>query len=245
MSTSTRSAFRRIALHAPLAIVLGALAACGEDSTSMASPPPAALAMAAPAPAPTPSGTPTTTAYNVSACLNQAIPGTGLTVAQAVVPDTLKLDLSKPSGFPNGRTLTDPVIDVTLAVIFLDLSKNAPDTLAKLPLNPPANDRAFRATFPYLAPPQGSPTLADATGTAFSFRNDPLTAYDRVDRMGMPAVATALVGSDKKALYNDASPQQDATGKFVPEFVHQLEGLTDALADDLIGAGLSPCATPK
>lgn len=245
MNTSTRKALCRIALHAPLVFALGTLAACDDNNDPAPAPTPTVTPTPSPTPTPTPTPTSTSAGFDVSACLNQTIPGTGLTVAQAVVPDTLKLDLSKPSGFPNGRKLSDPVIDVTLAVIFLDLSKNAPDTLAKLPLNPSGNDRPFRQTFPYLAPAQGTPPLADSTGTSFSFRNDPLTAYSRVDRMGMPAVATALIGSDKKNLYNDASPQQDATGKFVPEIVKNLTGLTNALADDLVAAGLSPCATPK
>ena len=173
------------------------------------------------------------------------IPGTGVTVAQAVVPDTLTLDLSATSGFPNGRKLADPVIDVTLAVIFLDLSVNGPGTLAGLPLNPPANDVSFRDTFPYLAAPQGSPPIADNSGTMFTFRSEPGSSYVRVDRMGMPAVSTALIPSDRKNAYNDASPAQDANGDFVPDLADTLTGLTNALADDLIDAGLTPCATPE
>ncbi|OBX19508.1 hypothetical protein A9995_07085 [Erythrobacter sp. QSSC1-22B] len=63
--------------------------------------------------------------------------------------------------------------------------------------------------------------------------------------MGMPAVATALIGSDQKIPYNDANPADDAAGTFVPELVEQLTGLTNALADDLVGAGLTPCAKPS
>ena len=40
-----------------------------------------------------------------------------------VVPDTLKIDLTAAAGFPNGRKLEDPVIDVTLAVVLLDLTQ--------------------------------------------------------------------------------------------------------------------------
>jgi hypothetical protein len=79
-------------------------------------------------------------------------------VAQAapfVVPDTLKIDLEAPAGFPNGRGLADPVIDVTLALVLLDLTDpdQNPATLANLPLNPAANDLEFLADFPYLAEP--------------------------------------------------------------------------------------------
>jgi hypothetical protein len=75
--------------------------------------------------------------------------------APLVVPDTLKLDLGSPAGFPNGRLPADPVIDVTLAVLLLDLSAEGQTatTLAGLPLNPPANDVDFGTDFPYFAPP--------------------------------------------------------------------------------------------
>ncbi|MCB9565812.1 MAG: DUF4331 family protein [Myxococcales bacterium] len=96
--------------------------------------------------------------------LDDDLAGLGLTpcvadvtcVAQAgplVIPDTLKLDLSQDSGFPNGRKLADPVMDVTLAVVLLDLQVHAADLFASIPLNPPANDKAFLADFPYLAEP--------------------------------------------------------------------------------------------
>jgi hypothetical protein len=81
---------------------------------------------------------------------------TGTSLAQAgplIVPDTLKIDTGAASGFPNGRKLPDPVVDVTLAVVLLDLGVGGQSatTLAGLPLNPPANDKAFSSSFPYLA----------------------------------------------------------------------------------------------
>jgi hypothetical protein len=65
-------------------------------------------------------------------------------LASVAVPDTLKLDLTVPDGFPNGRTLDDDVIDILLGLI--------------LPGGPTsdgvdANDRAFLSSFPFLAPP--------------------------------------------------------------------------------------------
>ena len=39
-------------------------------------------------------------------------------LASIVFPDTLKLDLSKPDGFPNGRRLQDDVIDTELQLVF-------------------------------------------------------------------------------------------------------------------------------
>ena len=227
----------RLAGAAILVLATVSLAACDDDDQNGTPP-----IGSTPTPSPTPTPTPTPVSYDVSSCLNQQIPGTPFTVAQAVVPDTLTIDLTAPSGFPNGRRLPDPVIDVTLAVIFLDLTQNAPDTLAKLPLNPPANDVAFRSAFPYLATPQGSPPLAATSGTTFNFRTDALSGYTRVDRMGMPAVSTALIPTDRKVPYNDASPVDDANGNFVPDLTSELTKLTNALADDLVAAGLTPCA---
>ncbi|MEM9068220.1 MAG: DUF4331 family protein [Myxococcota bacterium] len=84
-------------------------------------------------------------------CATQEV-AAGVPVVDLVIPDTLSLNTEAPSGFPNGRRLADPVGDVTLAVILLDLETHAPDTLASLPLNPSANDRGF-GEFPYLAEP--------------------------------------------------------------------------------------------
>jgi len=86
----------------------------------------------------------------------------GVPVVALIVPDTLRVDPSMPTGFPNGRDLDDPVIDVTLAVILLDLSSTdgcgggacTPATLATLPLNPGANAAGeILTTFPYFGEP--------------------------------------------------------------------------------------------
>lgn len=104
---------------------------------------------------------------NVSAlhtALNDDLDALGLTpclaavcvlgqAASLVVPDTLKIDLTADAGFPNGRRLQDPVIDVTLAVVLLDLNVHGVTLFADLPLNPPANDVPFLAEFPFLADP--------------------------------------------------------------------------------------------
>ncbi len=235
---------RRVGHAASMAVIAAlGLSACSGQGDAGA-PPPVSVTPT-PAPAPTPTPTPTPTGFDVTACLNKAIPGTGFTVAKAVVPDTLTLNLSAASGFPNGRRLADPVIDVTLAVIFLDLTRHSPALLAGVPVNPPANDRPFRTAFPYLAMPQGTPPLASPGGSTFNFRTDGASSYVRVDRMGMPAVATALIGTATKTAYNAANPVDDANGNFVPEITTQLTGLTNALADDLVGLGLTPCARPR
>ncbi|MBX2839235.1 MAG: DUF4331 domain-containing protein [Gammaproteobacteria bacterium] len=85
--------------------------------------------------------------------------GSGSCVAFAaplIIPDTVKLDTNSAAGFPNGRLLADPVIDITLAVALLELTGTpAPHTPADLVgvLNPPSNDKEFSAEFPYLAAP--------------------------------------------------------------------------------------------
>ncbi len=169
----------------------------------------------------------------------------GRTLANLVVPDTVTIDLASASGFPNGRRLADPVVDLTLAAIFLDLTRHPVTTLADIPLNPAANDQPFRLVFPYLAPPQGNPPLSPIGGRVFNFRTDPATAYVRVDRMGMPAVATALISSSHKTEYNDGSPPDDAALHYLSEINATLTGLTNALSDDFAARGLSLCATPN
>ena len=152
-----------------------ALAACGGGGGSSTPTPTAPTVLA--------------TRFDVQPCLDQ-VAAPGMTVANLVVPDTLKLDLSKPSGFPNGRRLSDPAIDITFAFLFVDLTKASPNALANLPLNPAGNDKPFRPDFPYLAPPQGNPPGLTPGGVNFVFRNSPVASYVQVDRMGMPAVAT-------------------------------------------------------
>ena len=200
-----------------------------------------------PTPTPAPTATATATAYNVENCFTQTIPGSGgQTLRSLIVPDVLLLDLSRPSGYPNGRDLDDPVADILLSFLFLDftVTGQSPLTFANLPLNPPANDRPFSDTFPFLAPPQGTPPLAATTGTSFDFRTDPDSAYVSVDRMGGPAVPIALIGGPLRNPYNDASPSVDVTGQFVAEETVQLTNLMNALGDDLENIGLRLCARP-
>ena len=95
--------------------------------------------------------------------LDDDLAGAGLTpasnatsLAQAgpvIVPDTIKYNPAQPTAYPNGRALTDPVVDITVAAALLDLSVHGLSTLADLPLNPPENDVPFKSAFPYLADP--------------------------------------------------------------------------------------------
>ena len=65
-------------------------------------------------------------------------------LAAILLPDILTIDTSIPSGFLNGRTLSDDVIDAALGLV--SGGAITTDCVA-------ANDVAFGASFPYLASP--------------------------------------------------------------------------------------------
>ena len=69
-------------------------------------------------------------------------------LASVAVPDTLKFDPSLPSRFPNGRALSDDVVDTLLFFIF-----NQPSDASTASDGVSANDVPFLTTFPYVAPP--------------------------------------------------------------------------------------------
>jgi hypothetical protein len=97
----------------------------------------------------------------VPATLDQSVAQAG----PVIVPDTIKYDPSLPTAYPNGRALTDPVVDITLAAVLLDLNAHPVSLFADLPLNPPENDVPFLDELPYRrAPVPGASTraLADA-----------------------------------------------------------------------------------
>ena len=228
---------------AAAAIALSAgLMGCGNDDDVEL---PDAPDVGTPSPSPTPTPTPTTSGLDATQCLAQVVAADGTTVQDLVIPDVLTIDPTVAAGFPNGRRPADPVVDVILAVLFLDIDADgqSPLTFANLPLNPDMNDIGTPpSTFPFLLPPQGNPTIAPSTGTTFNFRTSGDSAYARVDRMGFPAISTALVPSDLKIPYNDASPVNDANGEFAGAIVGRLQTLTDALDDDLLGLGFNICA---
>jgi hypothetical protein len=60
-----------------------------------------------------------------------------------VPPDVMIYDTARPAAFPNGRALTDDVVDLV----------GDPRVLANDAPFPSANDEPFLSTFPYLAPP--------------------------------------------------------------------------------------------
>jgi len=71
----------------------------------------------------------------------------GAVLTPLVVPDTLLLDLDRPSGFPNGRALPDPVFDRMLAAILLDADAHPITTLSSIPPSPADNDVQFYDEF--------------------------------------------------------------------------------------------------
>ena len=67
-----------------------------------------------------------------------------------VIPDAITVDLSQPVQFPNGRKLTDDVIDAELG---LTLNRGNPLGGGPGVSDGVANDSEFLATFPYLGRP--------------------------------------------------------------------------------------------
>lgn len=67
-------------------------------------------------------------------------------LADALLPDIQPINTATPSGFLNGRRLSDDVITAELGLIF-----GSNDALNDDHVD--ANDKAFLATFPYLAAP--------------------------------------------------------------------------------------------
>ncbi len=233
-----RRSLRLTAGVASLSLAL-LLTACGGGDSKTSTPvtPPA---QSAPLVIPAPSGA----NFNVLPCLSQLV-APGKTVANLVVPDTVTIDLNAPSGFPNGRRLTDSVIDITLAALFLDLTREPVTRFVNLPLGPQANEVPFRPDFPYLAPANGNATLPPFAASGFNFRTDAPAAYTRVDRMGMPAVATVVIGPNEKLNYNDGDPINDDKLQYYPEINRTLKAFADALSDDFAAANLKMCATPN
>ena len=67
----------------------------------------------------------------------------------------------------------------------------------------------------------------------YLFADDDFDTYTRVDRIGMPAINTAVITS--KDAYNQADPVDDAAGDFVAEITTNVTALHTALDDDLAG----------
>lgn len=219
------------------------LSACGGGGTRPADP------VVTPAPTPTP----TTTTLDVLPCIQQAIPADlgrlppGFRVIDLIIPDTVTIFPDRTVGFPNGRLLSDPVVDITLAVVLLDLTapgQNA-GSFAALPLNPPQATKLPLSEFPFANTPNGSPALDPGTGTGFVFDSAPMSEYVQVDRMGMPAVATALILSARKTAYSDGNVQLDTANSYAFDLIEGLRVFAEPLQDDIAARGLKSCAVRR
>jgi hypothetical protein len=78
-------------------------------------------------------------------------------VASALIPDVVTIDFSKAVAFPNGRQLSDDVIDAALGVV---LNRGGAKGISD---GVNANDKAFSTSFPYLADPQQPAAAAPAS----------------------------------------------------------------------------------
>jgi hypothetical protein len=70
-------------------------------------------------------------------------------IAEFLLPDILTVDFSAATAFPNGRGLADDVIDAELPIVTGGFFDGGTPVLTG---DCVANDSAFRANFPYLAP---------------------------------------------------------------------------------------------
>ncbi len=94
-------------------------------------------------------------------------------VAGALIPDIVTIDFANAVAFPNGRQLTDDVIDAALGIV---LNRGGAAGIADAI---GANDKAFLGAFPYLAaphqpaqvgpPPTGSGLAFDEGGSGFAW----------------------------------------------------------------------------
>lgn len=193
-------------------------------------------------PATNTSGTQTTASLTVEPCFNQTL-FAGESVRQFLARDTIRYDDTQPAGFPNGRRLQDPVIDLTLGYLFTDLTKTPPDGVAKLAVNPPANDKPFLTEFPYVAAAWDQ-VVPEGTGSGFAFRDNAAADYVNVDAMGMPAVATVLISNNNQPGYNDNMPADymSGGGKYIPQMSQSLLGLATLLKDDFERLSFTTCA---
>lgn len=95
-------------------------------------------------------GAPTNDAHDFEPAILQTLAGFGTnaantqTLISVIIPDTLKLDLGKPDGFPNGRRLQDRVQDIILSIALNDPGFTD---------HTPGNDVPFLNHFPFLAHP--------------------------------------------------------------------------------------------
>lgn len=91
-----------------------------------------------------------------------------------------------------------------------------------------------------------------STSDEFNFDNSPASAYTQIDRHGAVEAGTVGIGGrfgfnapPIRSVYNQANPQVDATGRFVPDITASVTFFLGALGDDLRGLGLVPATVQK
>ena len=112
---------------------------------------------------------------------------TSAQVAGALIPDIVTIDFSKPVVFPNGRQLSDDVIDVALKLV---LNRNAGVTDA---IN--ANDKSFSGTYPYFADAFVAAPTAGALPQTGGQPGDSMTSSDSLLLIAMLAAGAMLIVS--------------------------------------------------
>ena len=167
--------------------------------------------------------------------------------SRLIIPDTVTIWPDRPIGFPNGRLLSDPVVDITLGVVLLDINRAGQNaaSFAALPLNPTSATKPPLPDFPFANTPNDNPVLDPGTGTGFVFDAAPMSSYVQVDRMGMPAVATALILSPRKDAYSDGNVQLDTANTYAFDLIEGLRRFTEPLQDDIAARGLTGCAVRR
>jgi hypothetical protein len=119
--------------------------------------------------------------------------GSDPALADALLPDILTFDTSKPWGFLNGRQLADDVIDAELQLITGNMA--ASDNVA--------NDSNFGTQFPYISAANTAPAptpIAATAPTAAAPANTPAAAATRPSGVTAPNTGTGGgTGSDSDA----------------------------------------------
>jgi hypothetical protein len=109
-------------------------------------------------------------------------------LADVLLPDILTIDVTKPTGYLNGRGLADDVIDISLGVI---------TGIAGIGDGVAANDRAFLPVFPYLAAPHGAAAAPAPpnTGSGFAARDGSMVNWQWTLPAGLIAAGLLLAAA--------------------------------------------------
>jgi hypothetical protein len=106
-------------------------------------------------------GTPgaTTGRIDIVTIFLTGIPGLNMvadSAREAVYSDMLRINLAAPSGFPNGRLLSDDIVDVSLSIVGLSDGTLGGLVTSGISDGVGANDLPFQSIFPYVAVPHSA-----------------------------------------------------------------------------------------